>query len=147
MQAAAEAHHPNEIGGILVGVFVHGRRPWITAAPVVEPEESGHNFYVLPEGGRPLAVDSARKQDTRLGYLGDWHSHPSDVSYSDKDLTTIRMLALDLRAHCRDPLLLIARRCSDSYLLDAWQFSGHRLRAQRIIAAGDLLAESVKASI
>lgn len=142
VRVVAAEHHPNEIGGILLGVYVAGTRPWVTAAPMIRPEEAGATFYVLPEGARPAAVDRARAGDARLGYLGDWHSHPLNAPYSQKDLTTIRRVAADTEAASPNPLLLIAKRVGAGYVLDVRQFSRRRLREQRVIAAGDLPALS-----
>lgn len=138
--AAAREHHPVEIGGVLVGVAVGGR-PWVTEAVVVPSEKQTPTYYELPVGARHAVIDEARKRDTRLGYVGDWHAHPADVGPSGTDLTTMRALS-DRDADCSRPVLIIARRAGAAYRLDPRQFTGRRLRELRVIAAGALpLAE------
>lgn len=137
IRAAAGEHHPVEIGGVLVGVSVEGR-PWVTHAAAVPSEHQTRIFYELPEGARHGAVDEARDDDCRLGYIGDWHAHPVDSGPSDTDLTTMRELFADRDAACPRPVLLIARRAGGSYRVNAWQFTGRRLRNLRVIAAGAL---------
>jgi len=139
MISAARDGHPLEVGGVLVGVRV-GRRPWVTDAIVVPSEHQTPTYYELPEGVRRAVVDGARQRDERLGYIGDWHAHPADVSASSRDVDTMRRLASDCEAGCPRPVLLIARRVAHGYEIDAHQFTGRRLRDLRIIAAGPLPA-------
>jgi proteasome lid subunit RPN8/RPN11 len=134
---AAGAAHPVEIGGVLLGVYVAGRRPWVVQAVVVPSQNATHGSYELPAGARPAAVDSARRIDTRMGYLGDWHSHPADVGPSATDVRTMKTLAAD-DALCPHPVLVIARRTRRGYRLDARQLARRNLRKLRVIAAGGL---------
>jgi proteasome lid subunit RPN8/RPN11 len=134
--SSAAEHHPQEIGGVLIGVAAGGR-PWVTLAVTVPSRRRTPVYYELPAGARGAAVDRARRRDGRLGYLGDWHSHPVDVGPSDKDRSTMAALA-EGDADCPRPVLVIARRSGEGYLLDAHQQVGIRLRPLRLIAAGPL---------
>jgi hypothetical protein len=126
---------------VLLGVNVAGGRPWITEAAVVPSELATSTFYELPRDTRPRVVDEARLSDPRVGYLGEWHSHPADVGPSATDAATMRRLAADPDAGCPHPLLIIVRRTSDgAYWLDAREFSRRRLRQLDLIIAGDLPA-------
>lgn len=125
--AAAKAAHPVEAGGVLLGVYTHGGRPWITEAVAVSSGAATGNFYELPAGARHEAVDKARVRDSRLGYLGDWHSHPANVGPSSVDLAAMCNIAEDNKAESPEPVLLIARRtASGGYTMDARQFARHR---------------------
>jgi proteasome lid subunit RPN8/RPN11 len=132
---AADGHHPDEIGGVLLGVSV-ARRPWATRAVVVPTARPSRTYYELPKGARPATVDAARRDDPRLGYVGDWHTHPFDMGPSGTDLATMRALARD--ASSVRPVLIIARCVGHRYRLDAWQFPGPSPRRLRLVAAGEL---------
>jgi proteasome lid subunit RPN8/RPN11 len=138
-RAAAEAH-PQETGGVLLGVYTGRRRPWILETPVVEPCAAGRTYYEIPAGIRPRVVDEARAGDGRLGYLGEWHSHPADAGPSALDSETMQRIAWDPVAACPHPVLIVARRRERQYELDARQLARVRLRKLRLIAAGGLPA-------
>lgn len=138
IRAAADAAHPDETGGVLLGVYAGRRRPWVVRAVVVPSMRAGHTSYELPPGARPEAVDVVRQIDKRLGYLGDWHAHPRDVGPSSVDQATMRDLAGDQDARCPHPVLFIARRTPVGYRLDARQLMRRKLRKLRVIAAGGL---------
>ena len=84
---------PDETGGILLGVRTNGR-PWITGAVEIASRDRGRSHYRLPAGATTPVVTRARQQDPRLGYLGEWHSHPADIGPSPTDRATMRRLAL-----------------------------------------------------
>jgi proteasome lid subunit RPN8/RPN11 len=139
--SAACRNHPKEIGGVLIGVHAEGR-PWVTLAVTVPPARAHATYYEIPAGARHQAVAAARRRDKRLGYLGDWHSHPIDVGPSDTDRKTMRDLASDSRSGCSRPVLLIARRRGEHYWLDAHQQTRRTLRPLKLIAAGPLLSDA-----
>ena len=138
VRRAADEAHPHEVGGVLLGVLVKRHRPWVVEAVVVPSEQARHAYYELPANARPQAVDAARHVDRRLGYLGDWHSHPADVGPSETDRRTMTALAADPEAQCSHPVLLIARRTPTGYRLDAREVAKRKLRKLRVIAAGGL---------
>jgi integrative and conjugative element protein (TIGR02256 family) len=131
--AAAQGAHPNEAGGILVGVR-GADRPWITHALEIPASTVGASHYVLPAGvTRPL-VRCVRRVDKRLGYLGEWHVHPADGGPSETDRRTLRIIAR--KSH--EPILVIARRASGTYLVDAWIRARLRLVSLKIVRTGAL---------
>lgn len=139
LEAAAAAAHPKETGGILVGVHTAGSRPWIVHAVEIPSTNSGSAHYVVPARRRREVVERLREQhDGRLGYLGEWHSHPLDVGPSPTDLDSIRAIAGDRAAGCAHPVLLVARHVDDAYILDALQVDRRSLRPLELIAAGPL---------
>jgi hypothetical protein len=120
---------------VLAGV-VAGGRPWITHVRTVRPRRDMFSFYELPGGERERAVRSLRRLDPRLGYLGDWHSHPADVGPSPTDRESMRTIGRS--GDLPRPLLVVVRRSETIYTLDARQWTGRALRPLRVVAAGDL---------
>ena len=137
---AAAAGHPNETGGVLVGVLghLHGgrRRPWVTHAVQVASRRSGRTHYELPARARERVVTKLRRHDPRLGYLGDWHSHPINVDPSGTDANSIE--SISLTGDCQRPLLFVVRRMNGTYRVDARQWTGASLRKLQVIDAGAL---------
>ena len=134
---AAAAAHPNETGGVLLGVLAHGR-PWITTAVEVPHQGASGVYYELADGAAPAIADAMTLLDSPLGYLGEWHSHPADVGPSELDARSMGAIAADATAGCARPVLIIARRRDTLYQLDARQLQRHRLRTLRLIDAGPL---------
>lgn len=136
MKAQARIAHPYETGGILLGVL-SGKTPWITTTVEIPTMQRGRTHYRLPAGATHPAVREARRQDTRVGYLGDWHSHPSDTGPSPVDIATVFATAIRGRLR-RGPLLVVARRNGNGYHLDVRQATLPRLDRMSVSLAGDL---------
>jgi hypothetical protein len=124
MSEAARRAHPCETGGILVGVWVDGS-PWVVFACEVPSRASGPSHYVLPAGLTRSLVTEIQGGDSRVGYLGDWHTHPADVPASDLDGKTARKVVQDADSDSGDVVLLVARRRGRQYVLDA-HLANHR---------------------
>ena len=123
LEAAAFAH-PCETGGLLLGVY-QDSRPWVTHALVIPSAKASPSHYELPAGVTHALVDCARRVDGRLGYLGEWHSHPADLGPSQTDARTMRQLPPFRR---RSPLLLLARGGQTGYAIEVYEWS-KRLRS------------------
>lgn len=136
MRTAADAAHPLESGGILVGVYVDGR-PWVTRAIELASTDRGHNHYRIPGDATQPAVKAARAEDSRLGYLGDWHSHPADSGPSPTDLASLALVSYR-RPRRPNPTMVVIRRRADQYVLDARRTVGIHLRVCDVRLAGDL---------
>ena len=136
MTNAARRAHPDETGGILVGVLTAGH-PWIVAAMEIDTRDRGRTHYRLPANSTRTAVLEARTRDTRLGYLGDWHSHPHDIGPSPTDLATLAGISL---RHPRQPhpTLIVVRKAPVGYNLDARRIVICVPRVCRIISTGPL---------
>ena len=141
--AAAATAHPNETGGVLLGVLTRDR-PWITTAVEVSHAGATGTYYELAGGAAPAIVDTMTLLDPRLGYLGEWHSHPADVGPSPLDAQSMSDIAADHTAGCEHPVLIIARRRGSGYELDARQLQRRRLRPLRLIDAGPLPPHAAK---
>jgi proteasome lid subunit RPN8/RPN11 len=133
---ASAINHPLETGGILAGVLVNGR-PWITHVKEIPSRARDHSTYILPAGETSRAVEALRGPDYRVGYLGDWHSHPANLVASGLDLRTLKQSSKD--GDVRTPLLVVVRRESvGSYVLDVHQWVHNRPRRVELVDSGPL---------
>ena len=139
MFAAAQRSHPNETGGILLGVDADGQ-PWVTAAIELDTDDRGRHHYKIPAGATQPAVRHARETDPRLGYLGDWHVHPHDIGPSPKDLATLGLFSLR-HPRTTNPTLVVVRRTSDGqYALDPRRITAVTPRVCNLHLVGGLPA-------
>jgi integrative and conjugative element protein (TIGR02256 family) len=135
LRRRARESHPTETGGILLGVSTDGQ-PWITTIVEIPSPDRGRSHYRLPAGTTRAAVAVAREADPRLGYLGEWHSHPADVGPSSTDRNTMRRLAL-----CRPRtglVLIVVRRGTDGYWLDVREMLLPSLHPRHVTLTGSL---------
>jgi proteasome lid subunit RPN8/RPN11 len=136
MFAAAARAHPNETGGILVGVHLD-KQPWVTRAIEIASPDRGRHHYKIPAGATQPAVHAARRDDPRVGYLGDWHTHPADVAPSPTDLATLAIFSMK-HPRTPNPTLVVVRNAGDSYALDTRRIVTVRPRTCEVRLAGDL---------
>ncbi len=109
--------YPNETGGVLVGLTTQSGEPWVVEAVELVPASPSPAEYRLPPGETQAAIDRLREADQRLGYLGEWHSHPNASDRSPKDERTMRSLARAPNLVGESPLLIVARREEGRYEL------------------------------
>lgn len=108
---------PFETGGIIVGVTtVEGL--WITSFVEIEVSKRHLTRFVIPAGATHPIVDELRLIDPRLGYLGDWHSHPANHGPSGIDFATLTDLVLGSLGRRR--LLGLVRRMGEDWDLGLW---------------------------
>lgn len=119
---------PFETGGLLLGVQTRDGL-WITHAIEIPVETRSQRRYVIPHGSTTPIVDRFRTLDPRLGYIGDWHSHPANVGASSLDLRTLAKLAIGSFQQRR--LMAVARLDAGRWVLDLWAQGGIRLPARR----------------
>ena len=138
MVDAANRAYPQETGGILIGAQLDGQ-PWATRAVEFTTPDRGRHHYKLPAGATQPAVRAARREDWRLGYLGDWHTHPADIGPSFTDLTTLARFSV---RHPRspNPTLVVVRRTATGHFLDARRIVALTPRLCEVRLAGDLPA-------
>lgn len=140
LASMAEAGYPSETGGVLIGVRAR-RSIWITEAVELATDRApGH--YVVPSGATIPAVKKARDElDSRLGYLGEWHSHADDFGPSSTDRAAMRVISWFVpRLPPGGPLLLLVRRTERGLVLDAYRARFPQLLSVGLIATGDLPA-------
>lgn len=74
-----DASLPKETGGILVGYIDHTANTiYVVDAWAAPPDSEGHSTY-FQRGIKGLAdqlEEAFRRSSERVGYLGEWHSHP-----------------------------------------------------------------------
>lgn len=127
---------PVETGGILLGCHVDGR-PVVTDVFEITDDNATEDRYRVPEGAARTAVTSARERDARLGYLGEWHSHPSGEGPSPLDVAA--MLALDADDDTTEPILVLVHpRGSGRGQLDCFVTRHGRVTEATICSTGDL---------
>ena len=136
MTAAAARAHPYETGGILIGVYLDGH-PWIITAVEIPTTDRGRSHYRIPAGTTHAAVLHARAIDHRLGYLGDWHSHPHDVGPSRIDLASLAFISMK-RPRLPNPTQIVVRRTDRGYTLDARRIVTFAPRVCTIALTGSL---------
>ncbi|GAA2821439.1 Mov34/MPN/PAD-1 family protein [Crossiella cryophila] len=136
MVASAARAHPTEAGGILVGVHVDGQ-PWVTVAIEIPSADRGPRHYKIPAGATQPAVRDARRSEHRLGYLGDWHSHPVDIGPSRTDLVSLGLISV-LHPWAPNPTLVVVRNTINGYVLDARRIVAVAPRTCEVRLAGDL---------
>ena len=90
---------PLETGGILIG-WREGARIAVQDFLVVPDDEAGRCSYVRQhQTARDLLADYVHDaDDARLGYVGEWHSHPSPQPASSTDLASIIAIGKQVRA-------------------------------------------------
>lgn len=136
MNDAAARSHPHETGGILVGVYVDGL-PWVTRMIEIPSPDRGRHHYRIPGATTHPAVKSARKADGRLGYLGDWHSHPADVGPSPTDMASLAFISFR-KPKRPNPTMIVVRKRGDGYVLDARRIVGLHSRTCETRVTGGL---------
>ncbi|MBI3747937.1 MAG: Mov34/MPN/PAD-1 family protein [Chloroflexi bacterium] len=121
--ALAIAAEPFETGGLIVGVTTADSL-WITRFLEVAVAKRHRSRFLIPAGATHPVIDDARTEDPRVGYLGDWHSHPVDVGPSSIDFSTLVDLAVGSLGHRR--LLGLVRPIGPSWTLELWSVNRFR---------------------
>lgn len=120
---AAERAAPYESGGILAGVLTRDR-VWITSVIEVRTRDVRRSRFRIPRGVTHPAIEALRTNDDRVGYIGDWHSHPADVGPSQTDRSTLRSIASGVFVRRR--LLGLVRDTTEGWRLELWACEGLR---------------------
>jgi proteasome lid subunit RPN8/RPN11 len=135
LRQAAAAGLPNEVGGILMGGLSDGR-PWVSAFAEIPSVTPSPSRYRIPRGVTREIVAAAQDGDPRLGYLGDWHSHPANVEPSSTDRATLIRAASDPATGTENPLLVVLRQVEDQWQIDILETRGRRHVPCRVEATG-----------
>ncbi len=87
---------PLETGGILLG-WHEGDAVVVSHVLQVGDRRASSHGYVRNDESAQRALDDflATSPDDRIGYVGEWHSHPVPMPPSDLDCSTLRELAED----------------------------------------------------
>lgn len=126
-----------ETGGILVGVM-KDNIPWITHIEQIISSKKQYNRYNILKGARPKIISRLRKLDRRIGYIGEWHSHPKNIGLSYIDKQTISRISKDLSANCKSPIIMIIKNSSSGNTIEIKQLLKNRFYKLSYILAGYL---------
>ena len=87
---------PNETGGILVGWHDH-TTVVVTSMLTVTDKTAGHTHYIRNHQRAQKVLDAHRQTcgDHRVGYVGEWHSHPASQPPSSVDYNALADLTLE----------------------------------------------------
>lgn len=99
---------PNELGGILIGWW-EGRDIAIVQDLLLVPDhEAGRSQYARRHApAREILDDYVRSgDDPRLGYVGEWHSHPAPQPPSSIDRA--ELAAIVRQAHSPVAMVILA---------------------------------------
>ncbi len=138
METMSAAALPCETGGILVGVKAR-RGIWIVGAvELAEKRSPGH--YTVPKDATKPAVRYAQETiDSRVGYVGEWHSHTGDFGPSSRDRATMRAIAwFGSRLGPAAPCFVLVRNTANGWCLDGFQARFTQLRRVPLLATGPL---------
>jgi proteasome lid subunit RPN8/RPN11 len=136
IESFAREAYPNETGGVLLGAIGDGR-PWVSrVVRIIPAHRPVPNRFVIPPSLTPTIVASQRSRDLRLGYLGDWHTHPADQPASGMDRASLIRVAADRQAGIRHPLLVVMRRQGASWHVDVLETRGRSHALCEVVLTG-----------
>jgi hypothetical protein len=95
---------PDETGGILLGCVIDGR-PVVSEVVQLRDGNATPCTYRVPEGRTTEEVANAKRKDSRVGYIGEWHSHVSEIGPSTLDTATMFAVAQD--SGTESPILVL----------------------------------------
>ena len=126
---------PVETGGVLVGCEVDGRVT-ISSAIEIPDRDARCDQYGVPAGAATAAVELARTTDPRVGYVGEWHSHPRPSPPSVTDQATMLGIAQD--PDTANPVLLIVTPDAAEPDVQAFVTAPAGLKPAHVTMCGDL---------
>lgn len=110
MQALADAHSPNEFGGILIGHYAPDKRmAHLTAViPAKAYQASPTRFERRAELLNEYLENLREATQGQTHYLGEWHTHPNQRAFpSQLDRKALSDIAADPQVEIANPLLII----------------------------------------
>lgn len=124
-KALANAHHPRETGGILLGYVAENNDVVVTK--IIGP---GPNAKHGPFSFHPDAPYQKARLDEHFyatsgqeSYLGDWHTHPNGVPLlSRTDKRTLSKIALTPSSGISRPIMLVLAGGTNSWVEGAFRF-------------------------
>jgi hypothetical protein len=106
------AHLPNETGGVLLGYVDFNVNALVVVDALPEPLDSNSDptsFERGVDGVEKALENAALRTDGVVGYVGEWHSHPTGCSaaQSGYDMGQLRYLAEKMKAEGLPAIQLI----------------------------------------
>lgn len=130
---------PTETGGVLLGCYVDGR-PVVSAVVEIRDDDATPTTYHVSEDATQDAVTAARTTDSRLGYIGEWHSHPSGAGLSPLDVASMAAVA-EADDVATEPVLMVVQPSDGKPdRVEAFVHTEGQLKSATICLTGDLPA-------
>lgn len=125
--------YPNEVGGMLAGVYIG--KDHAIVKHIVMPQKASSTARSFTRDPAGLEEVWNKLHLDGLEYLGEWHTHPNGTAkYSHTDLDAMKEITNEVHVSILNPILLIlslsatmVRDCN-VYLFDA----SHLLRFQEL---------------
>ena len=114
IRTCAEAGLPKETGGILIGYRTDRAIVVTEIAEVPDPNATASTYNRDQRVAQQLLDErlACDPQTSALGYVGEWHSHPCDLTASPTDRSTLRRNAL---ADGDSIALIVTRRTTQGW--------------------------------
>ncbi len=141
ISAASAAAAPQETGGVLIGTTISERTVVAMAIELFDVGATPEAFTIA-EGRVAEAVASARLHDQRLGYVGEWHSHPNGGGVSTTDRAT--MMTIATHPDVDNPILVVASPSEPAWNVEAIMASPDATRSISVELCGDIRPEEPK---
>lgn len=93
MHAAGRSALPRETGGILVGFRANVQVVVTRALVVRDPYSTGHDYQLKTSAAKAELAQLRKLTPSVVGYVGDWHTHPTNSPPSRIDITSLETVA------------------------------------------------------
>lgn len=131
MIVEVESFFPQETGGSFFGYTATNNDVVITHLVAAGPNAKRTQYSFEPDQTYQLKEMEKLfyEQDSKLSYIGDWHSHPNNsAALSRKDEKTLLNIALAKESQCSYPIMLIIGFYPDQTDINCVRFvSGRKL--------------------
>ena len=110
MVTDAEAHYPNETGGVLMGYMPSTAETVVTNIIIGGQDEIRTAVSFVPDSRYQQGIIEAfyKASGGSFTYIGDWHSHPNGVlALSPTDKSTLRRISKCPEARCKLPVMMV----------------------------------------
>lgn len=124
---AIEKSHPLETGGVLIGTYENFNKVAIIDQAILATSDSLHKKSSFYRGVKGLSdmISDLNKQNPKLHYLGEWHTHPSSTAQpSLTDIAQMNIFARKTVFGAPTPILLVIGGAIETQL--QWNASVHR---------------------
>jgi integrative and conjugative element protein (TIGR02256 family) len=110
MEELADAAHPNETGGVLVGHYAEQHRlaVVVVASPPPRDSAAGRAWFRRGQHGLTRWFKKLWWSESREYYVGEWHYHPAPEAVpSDADIVELRAISANDDYRCPEPILIV----------------------------------------
>jgi integrative and conjugative element protein (TIGR02256 family) len=124
--ADIEDYSPLETGGAFFGYHSKSSDVVITHLIPAGPNAKHKRYSFEPDQEFQLKLmeELYYEKNASVSYLGDWHSHPTNVSnLSRRDERTLLNIALSASAQCQHPIMMIFGSCPEKWTINTVKFT------------------------